>query len=57
MRIRTILYGRIQTPIKHVFLFDFPHELLMNLIMCFTRTVPVSTVDEGNIIGVIKFVV
>ena len=28
----TILYQRIQTLIKHVFLFNYPRELLMSLI-------------------------
>ena len=31
------LYQRIQILIKHVFLFCYPHELLMSLIMCITR--------------------
>ena len=29
---RTVLYQCIQTLIKHVFAFNFPHELLMSLI-------------------------
>ena len=32
MYVRTILYQRIQTLIKHVFLFNYPHELLMSVI-------------------------
>ena len=37
--IRTILYQLIQTLIKHVFLFNYRHELIMSLIIVCTLLV------------------
>ena len=39
MLIRTILYQHMQTLIKLVFLINFPHELLMSLIIPFKITI------------------